>query len=92
MNDASSTSLLALSSILALAVTLSPALSTLCQRVSWKEKRKGYSQLSLRRTPLGPALAVRLKKDVPSYRESNRGRKERQGPTPGVRFTEESVL
>ena len=57
MNDASSTSLLALSSILALAVTL----STLCQRVSWKEKRKGYSQLSLRRTPLGPALAVRLR-------------------------------
>ena len=27
----------------------------------------------------------------PSYRESNRGRKERQGPTLGVRFTEVSV-
>ena len=28
----------------------------------------------------------------PSYRESNKGSKERQGPTLGVRFTEVSVL
>ena len=28
----------------------------------------------------------------PSYRESNKGSKEKQGPTPGVRFTEVSVL
>ena len=27
----------------------------------------------------------------PSYRESNKGSKERQGPTPRVRFTEVSV-
>ena len=27
----------------------------------------------------------------PSYRESNKGSKERQGPTLGVRFTEVSV-
>ena len=51
-----------------------------------------YSQLSLRRTPLGPALSVRLKEvsfleRCPSYRESNKRSKERQGPTLGVRFT-----
>ena len=28
----------------------------------------------------------------PSYRESNKGNKQRQGPTLGVRFTEVSVL
>ena len=28
----------------------------------------------------------------PSYRESNKGSKEKQGPTVGVRFTEVSVL
>ena len=28
----------------------------------------------------------------PSYRESNKGSKERQGPTLGVHFTEESIL
>ena len=28
----------------------------------------------------------------PSYRESNKGSKEKQGPTLGVRFTEVSVL
>ena len=27
----------------------------------------------------------------PSYPESNKGNKQRQGPTPGVRFTEVSV-
>ena len=49
-----------------------------------------YGQLSLRRTPLGPALFVL--EGCPSYRESNRGSKERQGPALGVRFTEVSVL
>ena len=52
--------------------------------------RKYYSQLSLRRTPLGPALSVLVR--FPSYRESNKGSKERQGPTLGVRFTEVSIL
>ena len=28
----------------------------------------------------------------PSYRESNKESKEKQGPTPGVRFTEVSVM
>jgi len=36
-----------------------------------------YSRLPLRRTPLGPAVSERC----PSYRESNKGSKERQGPT-----------
>ena len=44
-----------------------------------------YSQLFLRRTPLGPALAVRL---VESQIE---GAKKGRGPTLGVRFTEVSV-
>ena len=56
-----------------------------------------YSQLSLRRTPLGPALAVRLREvsvlaKCPSYRESNKRSKERQRPTLGVCFIEVSVL
>ena len=49
-----------------------------------------YSQLSPRRTPLGPALSVCLR-ESPSYKESNKGNKQRQGPTLGVRFTEVSV-
>ena len=48
-----------------------------------------YSQLSLRQTPLGPVLCVRLRS--PPYRESNKGSKEKQGPTLSVRFTEVSV-
>ena len=51
----------------------------------------GYSQLPLRRTPLGPAVGVHLR-EMPSYRESNKGSKARQGPTLGVRFREVSVL
>ena len=51
-----------------------------------------YSQLSLRRTPLGPASVCLRKMSVlercPSYRESNKESKERQGPTLSVRFTE----
>ena len=43
-----------------------------------------YSQLPLRRTPLEPAVSVRLI-------ESNKGSKARQGPTLGVRFSEVSV-
>ena len=50
-----------------------------------------YSQLSLKRTPLGPALSVRLREVSVSYRESNKRSKERQGPTLSVRFTEVSV-
>ena len=45
-----------------------------------------YSQFSLKRAPLGQALSVRRRK-CPSYRESNRKSKERQGPTLGIRFT-----
>ena len=48
-----------------------------------------YSQLSLRQTPFGPLLCVRLRSL--SYRESNNGSKEKQGPTLGVRLTEVSV-
>ena len=55
-------------------------------------KKLGDSQLSLRRTPLGPALRlVSVLERCSSYRESNKGSKERQGPTLGVRFTEVSV-
>jgi len=43
-----------------------------------------YSQLSLRRTLFGPTLSV-------PYREANKGSRERQGPTLGIYFTEESV-
>ena len=53
-----------------------------------------YSQLSPRRTPLGPALSVSkvsVLERCPSYKESNKGNKQRQGPTLGVRFTEVSV-
>ena len=44
-----------------------------------------YSQLSPRRTPLGQALSVRLREmsvleRCPSYKESNKGNKQRQGP------------
>ena len=43
-----------------------------------------------------PALSVRLREvsvleRCPSYRESNKGSKERQGPTLDVRLTEVSV-
>ena len=53
-----------------------------------------YSQLSPRRTPLGPALRVSkvsVLERCPSYKESNKGNKQWQGPTLGVRFTEVSV-
>ena len=55
-----------------------------------------YSQLSPRRTPLGPALSVRLREmsvleRCPSYEESNKGNKQRQEPAQGVCFTEVSV-
>ena len=45
---------------------------------------------------MGPALSVRLREvsvleRCPSYRESNKGSKERQGPTLSVCFTEVSV-
>ena len=53
--------------------------------------KKYYRQLSLRRTPLGRSLLAVLER-CPSYRESNKGSKERQGPTLGVRFTEVSIL
>ena len=40
-----------------------------------------YSQLSLRQTPLGPVLCnVSALERSPSYRESNKGSKEKQGP------------
>ena len=39
----------------------------------------------------GPTLGVFLQR-CPSYRESNTGTKERQGPTLSVRFAEVSVL
>ena len=45
-----------------------------------------YGQLFLRRAPLGPVLERR-----PSYKESNKRSKERQGPTLGVRLLEGSV-
>ena len=47
-----------------------------------------YSQLFLRRTPWGPAVCVRLIERCPSYRESNKGSKEREGPSLSVCFTE----
>ena len=53
-----------------------------------------YSQLSPRRTPLGPALRVSkvsVLERCPSYKELNKGNKQWQGPTLGVRFTEVSV-
>ena len=37
-------------------------------------------------------LLVSVLQRCPSYRESNKGSKERQGPTLGVCFTEVSVL
>ena len=49
-----------------------------------------YSQFSLRRTPSGPALSVHLR-EMSVDRESNKGNKQRQGPTLGVRFTGVSV-
>ena len=57
-------------------------------KILWVEslKRLKYSQLSLSRTPLGPAISVCLG-------ESHiKGVKKRQGPTLGVRFTEVSIL
>ena len=65
--------------------------------------KKDLGQHFLRWTPWGPAVCVRLIesqiKDTlgtcsmcPSYRESNKGSKERQGPTLSVRFTEVSIL
>ena len=50
----------------------------------------------LRRTPLDPALRVRLREmsvleRCPSCTESSKGNNERQGPFLGVRFTEMSV-
>ena len=53
-----------------------------------------YSQLSPRRTPLGPALRVSkvsVLERCLSYKESNKGNKQWQGPTLGVRITEVSV-
>ena len=50
-----------------------------------------YSQLSLRRTPLGPALSVRLREMSILQRVKYKRSKERQGPTLGVCFTEVSV-
>ena len=55
-----------------------------------------YSQLSPRRAPLVPALSVRLREmsvleRCPSYKESNKGNKQRRGPTLGVRLIEVSV-
>ena len=40
----------------------------------------------------GDQLWVFVLQRCPSYRESNKGSKERQGPTLGVRFTKVSVL
>ena len=53
-----------------------------------------YSQLSSRRTPLiwdRQKVLVSILERCPSYKESNKGNKQRQGPTLGVRFTEVSV-
>ena len=51
-----------------------------------------YDQLPLRRTPLGPAVRVCLREMSLLIRESNKGSRERKGPTLGVRFREVSVL
>ena len=49
-----------------------------------------YTQLSLRQTSLGRHQVSALER-CPSYRESNKGTKERHGPTLGARFLEVSV-
>ena len=46
-----------------------------------------YSQLSLRRTPFHWHQVSVLER-CPSYREPNKGSKERQGPTLSFRFAE----
>ena len=51
--------------------------------------RYEYSQLSVRQTSMGPAPSVFER--CPSYRESNKGSKERHGPTLGARILEVSV-
>ena len=61
------------------------------QEILWVEQ---YSQLSLRRTPLGMGLwdtFVSILERCLSYKESNKGSKERQGPTLGVHFTVVSI-
>ena len=47
-------------------------------------------QLCLKWTPLGPELSVSLREMSISYRKSNKGRKERQGPAVGVCFSKVS--
>ena len=50
-----------------------------------------YSQLSLRRTLFGQTLTVPHIERCSYYKEANKGSRERQEPTLGVYFTEESV-
>ena len=50
----------------------------------------GYRHLCLKWTPLGPELSVGLREMSISNRTSNKGSKERQGPTLGVRFSKVS--
>ena len=50
----------------------------------------GLRQLCPKWTPLGRELSVGLRKMSISYRKSNKGSKERQGPALGVRFSKVS--
>ena len=54
--------------------------------------RADYVQLTLSKTDTFGTSAVSVLERSPSYRESNKGSKEKQGPTLGVRFIEVSVL
>ena len=54
--------------------------------------RADYVQLTLSKTDTFGTSAVSVLERSPSYRESNKGSKEKQGPTLGVHFIEVSVL
>ena len=53
--------------------------------------RADYVQLTLSKTDTFGTSAVSVLERSPSYRESNKGSKEKQGPTLGVHFIEVSV-
>ena len=64
--------------------------------IFWSEIGSGFGEPGgtpspriFRSTPPSPGVPV-LKR-FPSYRKSNKGSKQRQGPTPGVRFIEVSL-
>ena len=59
----------------------------------WAEEKEIYETMaSLNLIFRKPVMNVSVLQRCPSYRESNKGSRERQGPTLVVRFTEVSVL